>query len=60
MDHYQAMGMSTLLTVTQLKSDLFGASESSYLASQKKPTLLGRLFIDRFDNQFPCFRPNHR
>jgi hypothetical protein len=53
-----AQSNSTPLTVTQLKSDLFGASESSNLAFQKKPPLMGGFFIVCSDIQLPWFGPD--
>jgi len=41
-----AQSISMPLTVTQLKLDLFGASENKQFSFPKEPPLLGSLFID--------------
>jgi hypothetical protein len=55
MVHYLVQSKSTQLTVMQLKLGLFGVSESSNLAFQKKPPLMGGFFIDCSDIQLPWF-----
>jgi hypothetical protein len=53
-----AQSNSTPLTVTQLKSDLFGASENKQFSFSKEPPLLGEISIDRSDIQLSCVCPD--